>query len=71
MNKVSPKALLHSKWTKVIVENKEKHFAITKLSFDDEQRVTACVIEAVINKNEYVINWRNLKDSKQWKLGWQ
>ncbi len=71
MNKVSPKALLHSKWTKITVENKEKHFAITKLTFDEDQRVTACVIEAVINNNEYVINWRELKDSKQWKIGWQ
>ena len=71
MNKVSPKALLHSKWTKITVENKEKHFVITKLTFDEDQRVTACVIEAVINNNEYVINWRDLKDSKQWKIGWQ
>lgn len=71
MNKVSPKALLHSKWTKVNVENKEKHFVITTLTFDEEQRVSHCVIEAVINHNEYDINWRDLKDSSQWKLGWQ
>ncbi|MFT5313822.1 MAG: tryptophan-rich hypothetical protein [Paraglaciecola sp.] len=71
MNKISPKTLLHSKWTKVTVSNKERHFVINKVSIDEEQRVTACVIEAVINKHEYAINWRDLKDSQQWRIGWQ
>ena len=35
MNKVSPKVLLHSKWTKTKVVNKEKHFEITEIEFDD------------------------------------
>jgi tryptophan-rich hypothetical protein len=71
MNKVSPKALLHSKWTKLDITNKEKHFVINKLTLDDDQRVVECVIEAVMSNNEYIINWRNLKDSRQWKIGWQ
>lgn len=71
MNKVSPKALLHSKWTKLKIENKEKHFVINKVTFDEEQRIVECIIEAVINNNEYAINWRDLKNSKQWKIGWQ
>lgn len=71
MNKVSPKALLHSKWTKVNVENKEKHFVITKVSIDEEQRIVDCIIEAVMSHNEYVINWRDLKNSDYWKIGWQ
>ncbi|XPF92798.1 TIGR02450 family Trp-rich protein [Colwellia sp. RE-S-Sl-9] len=71
MNKVSPKSLLHSKWTKVEVENREKHFMITKVNVDDEQRIVECKIEAVISKNEYSINWRDLKDNQCWKLGWQ
>ena len=37
MNKVSSKALLHSKWTKVMVKNKEKHFVITKITVDENQ----------------------------------
>jgi tryptophan-rich hypothetical protein len=48
MNKISPKALLHSKWTKVEVTNKEKHFVITKLTTDEDQKVIQCVIEAVM-----------------------
>jgi tryptophan-rich hypothetical protein len=71
MNKVSPKALLHSKWTKVIVKNKEKHFVITKITVDENQLITECLIEAVINQNEYQINWRDLKNSDEWKIGWQ
>jgi len=71
MNKVSPKSLLHSKWTKVNIEKKEKHFVITEVEFDEDQRVTKCVIEAAMTQNEYEINWRELKEPKQWKVGWQ
>lgn len=71
MNKVSPKALMRSKWSKVNVENKEKHFIITHVKFDEQQNVVKCVIEAVINKREYALDWRELKDSNQWKMGWQ
>ncbi len=71
MNRVSPKALLHSKWTKIMIKNKEKHFIITKVTFDEDQAVIECIIEAVISKNDYKINWRDLKDSTLWKMGWQ
>jgi tryptophan-rich hypothetical protein len=71
MNKVSSKALLHSKWTKVAVNNKEKHFVITKITLDEYQSITECLIEAVINHNVYQINWRDLKNSESWKIGWQ
>lgn len=71
MNKVSPKALLHSKWTKVDVCNKEKHFVITSVVVDENQRVIECIIEAIMSHNEYAINWRDLKNSFFWKAGWQ
>lgn len=71
MNKISPKSLLHSKWTKINITSKEKHFIISKVSYDEEQRVEECIIEAVINHQEYTINWRELKDPKQWKIGWK
>lgn len=70
MNRISPKTLLHSKWTKQQVSNKEKHFVITKVEFDEQKNVIECIIEAVINNNEYEINWRDLKDNQQWRLGW-
>ena len=71
MNKVNPKVLLHSKWTKSSVENKEKHFVITSVEFDEQQNVLECVITAVINNNEYAINWRDLKQPTLWRFGWQ
>lgn len=71
MNKISPKSLLNSKWTKSKVINKEKHFVITKVKFDEQQNVIECNIQAVINNREYCIDWRELKDKHQWRLGWQ
>jgi tryptophan-rich hypothetical protein len=71
MNKVNPKALLNSKWTAMTVNNKEKHFIVIDVEFDDEQKVSLCVIEAVINNQQYQINWRDLKDPTKWKIGWQ
>jgi len=71
MNKVNPKALLNSKWTKVLVTNKEKHFIVVDVEFDEDKKVTRCVLEAVINNQQYQINWRDLKDPTKWKMGWQ
>lgn len=71
MNKISPKSLLNSKWTKIVVKNKEKHFVITKVTFDEEQRIIECIIEAVMSKNAYSIDWRDLKNPDSWKIGWK
>ena len=71
MNKISPKVLLNSKWTKMKVTKKEKHFIVTKVMFDDEQKVTQCIIEAAMTKSEYDINWRDLKDTSKWRMGWK
>lgn len=71
MNRVNPKVLLHSKWTKQQVSNKEKHFVITSVDFDEQKNIIHCVITAVINNHEYVINWRDLKKTELWRFGWQ
>ena len=71
MNKISPKALLHSKWSKIDITNKEKHFIVTKVAFNENQQVIECVIEAVMTNNEYPINWRELKLSDKWAVGWK
>ncbi len=71
MNKISPKVLFNSKWTKMEVTKKEKHFIVTKVMFDDEQKVTQCIIEAAMTKREYDINWRDLKDTSKWRMGWK
>ncbi len=67
MNLISPKSLLHSKWTKINVTNKEKHFVITEVEFDENKTVVKCIIEAVITRNEYAIGWRDLKKHDIWK----
>ena len=35
MNKINPKKLLNSKWTAVKPTNKEKHFLVTEIEFDE------------------------------------
>jgi len=71
MNKINPKVLMRSKWTKMEITNKEKHFIITKVNFDEQQTVVQCVIEAVMTQQEYEIDWRELKYDYMWKAGWQ
>lgn len=71
MNPINPKKLLNSKWTAVIPTNKEKHFMITEIEFDEEGLVIACAIEAVMTKRLIAIDWRDLKDSEQWLQGWK
>jgi tryptophan-rich hypothetical protein len=71
MNKINPKVLVNSKWSRVDIVNKEKHFIVTKVSFNEDQEVIDCVIEAVMTKNEYTINWRDLKSEQLWTIGWK
>ncbi|MCS6151805.1 TIGR02450 family Trp-rich protein [Shewanella baltica] len=62
MNKINPKKLLNSKWTAVKPTNKEKHFLVTEIEFDEEGVVISCSIEAVMSKRVIPINWHDLKD---------
>jgi len=71
VNKINPKKLLNSKWTAVKPQNKEKHFMITEVEFDEEGEVIHCVIEAVMTKNGRAIDWQDLKDESQWLQGWK
>lgn len=71
MNRINPKKLFNSKWTAVKPKNKEKHFLVTEVEFDEEGEVIDCQIEAVMSKNVYSIDWRNLKNTDQWTQGWK
>lgn len=71
MNKINPRKLLNSKWTAVHVSNKEKHFLINDVEFDEEGEVLSCTIEAIISKRVDDINWRDLNDSSIWFQGWK
>jgi tryptophan-rich hypothetical protein len=71
MNKINPKKLLNSKWTAVKPSNKEKHFIVSEIDFDEEGVVVSCYIEAVLSKRSIAINWQDLKDEARWLYGWQ
>jgi len=71
MNKINPKKLLNSKWTAVAPIEKEKHFLVSEIEFDEEDIVVSCGIEAVISKRSSLINWRDLKDERSWIQGWK
>ena len=71
MNKINPKKLLNSKWTAVAPINKEKHFLVTEVEFDEEGDVIHCLIEAVISSRPEPIEWPELKNNANWLQGWQ
>lgn len=71
MNQINPKKLFKSKWTAVKAINKEKHFLVTKVEFDEEDVVTLCVLEAVISHRSTEIEWTDLKNSALWLQGWK
>lgn len=70
VNSVQPRKLLGSKWTHLKPKDQEKHFLVSRVDFGKQGRVSFCVIQAVINEREYVIDWRTLKDASHWQLGW-
>lgn len=71
INKINPKKLLRSKWTAVKPINKEKHFLITEVEFDEQGEVIFCLLEAIISHRSTEINWPDLKDTEQWLHGWK
>lgn len=66
---INPAKLLHSKWTAVQPENREKHFLVVAVTREGD-RVTGCVLEAVHSRREIEIDWRELKDAERWRQGW-
>ena len=71
MNQINPKKLLGSKWTAVAPCNKEKHFIVSEVEFDEEELVTSCSIEAVMSKRSISVNWHELEDDSNWIHGWK
>jgi tryptophan-rich hypothetical protein len=71
MNALNPKKLLNSKWTAIKPANKEKHFLVTEVEFDEHGVIIHCGIEAVMTRCSIEIYWRTLKNSDQWMSGWR
>ena len=70
MNPLNPKKLLNSKWTAVKPRNKEKHFLVTEVEYDEDDVIIHCLLEAVITRRSNIIDWRSLGDGDQWMTGW-
>ena len=71
MNNINPRKLLGSKWTAVKPDNKEKHFIVSEIEFDEQDLVISLTIEAVLSKRSIVIDWNELKDDGDWIHGWK
>jgi len=71
MNKINPKKLLNSKWTAVSPSNKEKHFMVAEIEFDEDDMVVSCGLEAVMSKRSIAIDWNYLKNDRLWMHGWK
>ena len=71
MNPVSPKKLHHTKWTAIQPRRKEKHFLVTEVRLDGAGNPQTCILEAVHSCREISLDWRELKDSDKWQIGWQ
>ena len=72
MNKFNAEKLLLAKWTAVAPINKQKHFMVVELIRDElDQQLISCVLEAVIHKEQFKIDWRELKNTDRWIQGWK
>lgn len=71
MNQINPTKLLRSKWTALRPQNKEKHFLVVDVEYDEEGVVVECLLEAVISKRIMSLDWQELKNSDTWKQGWK
>jgi len=69
-NSINPAKLPLSKWTATQPANKEKHFLVSKVIKDEQDFIVGCILEAVLTHKEYQIDWRELKNTDLWSIGW-
>ena len=70
MHQINPEKLLNSKWTAIRPINKEKHFVVSRVVFDEEGLVIECELNAVMSNRCFGIEWTSLKDPAVWLQGW-
>lgn len=71
MHRLNPDKLLHSKWTACHPVQRERHFMVTALYRDELEQVQAVELEAVLTKRSQRVDWRHLRDSARWHMGWR
>ena len=47
MNRINPAKLHNSKWAAIRELNREQHFLITEIEFEEEGTVLSCTLESV------------------------
>lgn len=70
-HQINPEKLLRSKWTATTPRNRQRHFIVSGLIRDENERVVECELEAVINREVFTIDWQTLKDTDAWMMGWK
>lgn len=70
--RLSPKKLLLSKWTAVAPRHKEKHFMVIRVVEPEPPvtRLDLVELQAVHTNRTFLLPWRDLTDSSQWRRGW-
>ena len=71
VNPVNLNKLLSSKWTAVNPSNRERHFLVCGVQRDANDRIVRCELEAITSGNSYELDWRQLRDDRQWLPGWR
>ena len=71
MNGINPDKLLLLKWTAAHPQHREKHFLVTEVFRDEEGTVLEVELQAVLTKRSERLDWRTLKNSDTWQLGWK
>lgn len=68
-----PKKLLHSKWTAVRPQGREKHFLVTRLVEPEQPDgpLEQVELEAVLTRRTRRLAWRELRDASRWLRGWK
>lgn len=70
-HQINPEKLLRSKWTAVEPRNRQRHFMVTGLIRDENEKIVECELEAVINREVFTIDWTMLKNPNHWQIGWK
>lgn len=71
MNRFNPRKLMLSKWTACQPENREKHFLVTELLCDEDGTPLQIDLQAVYSGRTQRLDWRELRDSQRWTIGWR
>ncbi len=70
-NRFNPEKLLLSKGTARQPQNREKHFLVCELLRNEEGELLQVELQAVLSRRSELIDWRQLRDSERWQIGWQ